>query len=82
MSNRGLERGLIVRKVILASSIALTITLYLIAIILTGIFASNENRDRTYAEKLLNEVSPLKLFQFCTSRLQFIHQFVKMRCHT
>ena len=68
MSSRGLERGLIVRKVILASSITLTITVYLIGIILTGIFASNENMDRRYAEKLLNEVSPLKLFQFCTSR--------------
>ena len=64
MSNRGLERGLKVRRVILASSIALTITVYLIITIIACIFGSNENKDGTYAEKLFNEVSLLKSVQF------------------
>ena len=72
MSNRCPERGLKVRKAILASSIALTITVYLIITTIALIIGSEEDGDGTYADNLFNEVSPLK-----SVLLQFIHRFAK-----
>ena len=60
MSNRSPKA----RKVILASLITLTITVYVITTIIACIFGSVEDRDGIYTEKLFNEVS---FFQ-CTNR--------------
>ena len=49
------------RKAILAFSIILVVTLYLVVTTITCIFGSVEDRDGTYAEKLFNEVSFFEL---------------------
>ena len=57
MSNRSLKA----RKVILAFSIILVVTLYLGVTTISCIFGSVEDRDVTYAQKLFNEVSFFEL---------------------
>ena len=49
------------RKVILAFSIVLVVTLYLVVTTICCIFGSVEDRDGTYAQKLFNEVSFFEL---------------------